>query len=273
MRIVFATDGSTGALGAAGFLSQLALTADDELHVLSVDPLARGKQEEIFAETREALGDTSVEVREVVRAGAPAQQIVEYARECEADLIALGAMGETGLARFFIGSVAERVLRHAHTHVLVARPVRFGLQRAMVAVDLSPFAERVVEMAAALPLPATTEERLVTVMPATETLVGIAPMVWASLSGDLEGMMDAEQEEREQRLKALAGIVKSRQRRVSAEIQRGDPATELLHAVDKEQIDLLILGSRGEGGVDRYLLGSVSERAARHAHCSVLVVR
>lgn len=273
MKIVFATDGSPGARGAAGFLSQLVLTAEDTLCVLSVDPLARGGGRNVFAETQAALGDTPARLEEVARAGSPAQQIVEYARESEADLIALGAMGETGLARFFIGSVAERVLRHAHTHVLVARPVRFGLQRALVGVDPSPFAERVVEVAAALPLPAATEARLVTVMPATETLVGAAPMVWAALSGELEGMLDAEQEEREQRLKALAGIVKNRQRRVSAEIQRGDPATELLHAVDKEQADLLIVGSHGEGGVDRYLLGSVSERAARHAHCSVLVVR
>lgn len=270
MNVVFASDGSPGALKAAEFLSQLRLTEADTLFLLAVVANVEGAGP--VEQTRAALGTTAARVEIAVRTGSAPQQIVEFAREAQADLIALGAMGETGLARFFIGSVAERVLRYAQTDVLIARPVRFGLRRALIGVDPSPFAEHVVEVAAQLPLPAYTETRLVSVMPARETILGTA-FVSASLSGDLEDAFKAEQEERAQRLRALAAVLKEGEHPVAAEILRGDPATQLLQAVDREEADLLIVGSQGEGGVDHYLLGSVSERVARHAHSSVLVVR
>lgn len=271
MNVVFASDGSPGALGAAEFLAQLALTDTDTLRLVAVD--APADQEDPLERTLAVLAPSQARKETAVRSGSAAQEIVEFAREVSADLIVLGAMGETGLARFFMGSVAERVLRHAATDVLIARPVRFGLKRALVGVDPSPFAEQVAEVAAELPLPAHTESRLVSVMPAKETVVGTAPLIWASQSGDLEEILNEEQKEWEQRLRTLAGVFKARRRPVAAEILRGDPSTQLLHAVDREEADLLIVGSHGEGGVDHYLLGSVSERVARHAHSSVLVVR
>ena len=46
-----------------------------------------------------------------------------------------------------------------------------------------------------------------------------------------------------------------------------------IQAADHEEIDLIVLGSQGAGTLDRFMLGSIPERVARHAHCSVLVVR
>lgn len=52
----------------------------------------------------------------------PAEGIVQLARDLEAKLIVVGTHGRKGLRRFFIGSVAEGVVRFAHTPVLVVRP-------------------------------------------------------------------------------------------------------------------------------------------------------
>lgn len=63
--------------------------------------------------------------REVVRAvqeGAPLTRILDYARDHQIDLIVMGTLGRTGLAHFLIGSVAERVVRHAPCPVLTVRP-------------------------------------------------------------------------------------------------------------------------------------------------------
>jgi nucleotide-binding universal stress UspA family protein len=56
-----------------------------------------------------------------VRSGSPAQEIVAFAREWEADLVILGSRGRTGVARLLLGSVARNVLHHASSSVLVVR--------------------------------------------------------------------------------------------------------------------------------------------------------
>lgn len=53
----------------------------------------------------------------------------------------------------------------------------------------------------------------------------------------------------------------------------GDPATEIVHLADKENSDLIIVGSHGRSGMSRLILGSVAESVVRHAHCPVLVCK
>lgn len=53
----------------------------------------------------------------------------------------------------------------------------------------------------------------------------------------------------------------------------GAPAEEILRAADRHRADLIVMGSKGLTGLDRFLIGSVSRKVARHAPCSVLVVR
>jgi nucleotide-binding universal stress UspA family protein len=58
----------------------------------------------------------------VVLMGHPARLIVEYAEEQRADLIVIGTQGEGAVTRFLLGSVAERVVRHAIVPVLTVPP-------------------------------------------------------------------------------------------------------------------------------------------------------
>jgi nucleotide-binding universal stress UspA family protein len=60
-------------------------------------------------------------IEEVIRDGKPHLEIVEVAKKMEADLIIISTHGDTGLKRFFLGSVAEHVVRHAPCPVLVVR--------------------------------------------------------------------------------------------------------------------------------------------------------
>jgi nucleotide-binding universal stress UspA family protein len=53
----------------------------------------------------------------------------------------------------------------------------------------------------------------------------------------------------------------------------GHPAEQLVHLAQVEGVDLIILGSRGLSGVKRWMLGSVSERVLRYAHCPVTIIR
>jgi nucleotide-binding universal stress UspA family protein len=53
----------------------------------------------------------------------------------------------------------------------------------------------------------------------------------------------------------------------------GNPAAELVRIADEHRAGLIVVGSQGLSAIERFLLGSVSERVLRHAHCSVLVVK
>jgi nucleotide-binding universal stress UspA family protein len=72
-----------------------------------------------LAEWRRTL--TGLTVKANVRSGTPYYEIVRAAEETNTDLIVLSTHGRTGLAHVFIGSNAERVVRHAPCPVLVVR--------------------------------------------------------------------------------------------------------------------------------------------------------
>ncbi|MBN1179186.1 MAG: universal stress protein [Anaerolineae bacterium] len=69
----------------------------------------------------ETLGPIAAHVETVVRFGQPADEILRYAEEVEADLIAMCTHGRSGLSRWVFGSVAEKVLRGATCPVLLVR--------------------------------------------------------------------------------------------------------------------------------------------------------
>jgi nucleotide-binding universal stress UspA family protein len=273
MNVVYATDGSEGAAAAGVLLANLSLTPADTIRIVTAE---RGGdeagRERIFAAARATLAGTGAEIQTEACAAPPVEAILGAARDASADLLVIGSLGRTGLLQYLLGSVAERVVRHAECSVLLARPLRHGLQRVLVAVDRSPMATAVVAAAQALPLPAAAELVLATVIPPRESLAAISPTVWGGLAHELEAILQGAREEAEEHLRDLAGPLKAARRAVRAELLRGDPAGALLTEAERQESDLIVLGSHGEGGMDRWLLGSVSERVVRHAPCSVLVV-
>ncbi len=60
---------------------------------------------------------------------------------------------------------------------------------------------------------------------------------------------------------------------VTTDIVQGDPKTLIIENAEAWGADLIVLGSHGRKGLQRFLLGSVSETVMRHAHCSVEIVR
>jgi nucleotide-binding universal stress UspA family protein len=91
-------------------------------HVVVEDVQARGMDaEEYLAPIAAELRGKGVRVRTLVRRGEPAAEIVEAAREADADLIAMTTHGRSGLGRLIFGSVAEAVLRRAELPVFLMR--------------------------------------------------------------------------------------------------------------------------------------------------------
>lgn len=85
-------------------------------------------------------------------------------------------------------------------------------------------------------------------------------------SPEQEQERDRQLAEAEQALSA-AGVA------VALAPRSGDPATAILDVSEKEHVDLIVMGTRGLGTAERWLIGSVSDKVLHHAHCSVLVAR
>ncbi len=68
-------------------------------------------------------------------------------------------------------------------------------------------------------------------------------------------------------------VFKDYQGVVETMIEFGDPAETIIEVADKKNMDLVVMGSRGLSGIQRFLLGSVSNKVLNHSHTSVLIIR
>jgi len=111
--------------------------------------------------------------------------------------------------------------------------------------------------------------------PAGEGVYGLSSAAVATdpSTGELTQIVEEAVKAREEDLRALAPAFTAAGLNVRAETARGDAATALLAAADQKEVDLLFVGSHQKEGMERFLLGSVSDRVARHAHASVYVAR
>ena len=133
--IVVATDGSDSVGRAVDAALDLATRFDAAVHALyvvdsgEVDSSPEAVRDQMRHALQEHGGEAIVEVQRradrdvtaVVREGRPANEIADYAREIDADLVAAGTRGRHGENRFLIGSVAERVVRICPVPVLTVR--------------------------------------------------------------------------------------------------------------------------------------------------------
>lgn len=138
-KILLATDGSECSMQAAGYAIETAVQNQAELLALTVtetypldnlpvEELTRKVTELFRRESEEALQkvedlaaslDTPVKVRKMMVDGSPAETILKVADEENVDLIVVGASGKHALERFLLGSVSEKIVRHARVPVLV----------------------------------------------------------------------------------------------------------------------------------------------------------
>jgi nucleotide-binding universal stress UspA family protein len=199
-----------------------------------------------------------------VRGGLAAPLITKMADEFGSDLVVVGAHPRPAVARFLVGSTAERGIRLARPPVLVATEGRREpFRRILVAVDLSRQSRRVLELAAVF---AQADEAEIRALYVQDRLT---PML-------LEAALFDEQEQRhrarEQFELILSEVSLPSELMVSREIREGHAGHEVLHEAQQWKADLIVLGTHGFGFFNRMLLGSTSTYVLRHGDCATLVV-
>ena len=120
--ILVPTDGSEHAVRAAEHALAVARAVDAVVHVLAVvdadDADGEGRE---AVEAITAVARRTDDYRTTIRAGTPHEEILDYVDEHDADLLAMGTHGRTGIERYVAGSVTERVVRLASVPVLTVR--------------------------------------------------------------------------------------------------------------------------------------------------------
>jgi nucleotide-binding universal stress UspA family protein len=224
----------------------------------------------------DALQDPT-RIRALVRRGEPARTIVDVARQLRSDWVVLSTCGRSGLTRFFLGSTAEAVVRRAPCPVLTVRqpararrdtpqaPPSTKLRRMLVPVDFASGAGHLLQYAAAF----AREFRAALLL-----LHVIQPVrVPTRLALETTRLHREARQRGQRRLEALAAQYLPAGLPARQVVRVGVPYGVINTLARRASVDLIILGTRGQHGLRRWVLGSTAERVVRHAPCPVLVVR
>ncbi|MFB6089598.1 MAG: universal stress protein [Halobellus sp.] len=271
-RILVPVDGSESAMPALEHALSLANETGASVHILAVIDHYRlsslDERKEVETDLENAVSDAAaiaqdagVAVRTAVESGFPHETILEYVDHEGIDLIAMGTHGRTGLNRYLLGSVAEKVVRLSPVPVLAVRPEAAGerpYRDVVVPTDGSD---------AAIPA-----ERwgvgLAARFGAAVHAVSVVPEEPVRSSETKAAYEDAAEEavERVRRVAEEAGVG------IDGAVEHGVPHREILDFADRTGADLLVVGTHGRTGVERFVLGSVAEKVVRLSETPVLVV-
>jgi nucleotide-binding universal stress UspA family protein len=205
---------------------------------------------------------------------APVDGILAEARRLNAGAVVVGARGHGALSRLVLGSVSLGVVRQAPGPVLVVkRPLQVA--RLVIAVDGSPHSRQAVDLVRRLAVPDGGAVTLIAVRePHRPVSVGLLPSsVRATIGGELAALEAERAQHLQRELDRAARPLERAGWAVKTEVRAGVPLAEILSAVHASRADVLVLGARGVGGLERLVLGSVAEGALSRSPVSVLVLR
>ena len=209
--------------------------------------------------------------------GVPSVQICAAAAESHADLIVLGTRGKTGLEHLLLGSTAERVVIKAPCPVLTvclsgsrtgdasSAPTSAGFHHILAPVDFSDCSLNALEYAV----------QVAKQLKATVTILHVLEPVSYGL--DLTLIHTSERERTRAHIEAeldrLVQAITLEGVTVHRAIRGGTQADSLLHFIEENRCDLVVMGTHGRRGLSHLVNGSVAEAVLRRAPCPVLTVK
>ncbi len=273
-RIMVPTDGSEESNKAVGIAEQIARAHNAEVLLVRViepidwqfaasevpidpktyDDLVRAIEDEAvagLARLQTSLAEHGIRARSITPRGLAASELLDCEKVEHPDLVVMATHGRSGLARFALGSIADRLVREGITPVLLVRrsmPVDEELESAVVMLDGSGVAEQA--------------------LPIVDELAG-KPLRSVTLFRSVSDPDD--REPAKTYLHAVGTRLARPECSINEVVDVGD-ARDTIQRVARER-DLVILATHGRGGFDRLRHGSVAEAVVREVTNPVLLVR
>ncbi len=267
-NILAVTDGSELSTGATNEAIRLAQRTGGSLSVMSV--VTSHPEHESFAkqliekENSDAIAYMETIERQASDAGVVSKSNVRHGIDVyseivddasHADVIVMGRRGSTALKRLMMGSNTAKVIGYAHCNVLVVpRAAKIEGKNILLAIDGSRYSD----------VAASTAIRVAKHFNAPVSLVSV-------VYSDHKEQRHAEAVEMVKRVETF--MTKEGVTIKEGQVLSGRPAQTIIEVAKAKDVDLIIVGSHGRTGIDRVLMGSVSNRVIGYADCAVLVVK
>jgi nucleotide-binding universal stress UspA family protein len=219
--------------------------------------------------------------------GLVAGAINDHVIESDVDLVVMTTQGRGPVARFWLGSVADRLVRQSTIPILFVRPheedsdltEETKFERMLIPLDGSPLAEQVLKPASTLAAATNAQVTLLRVVQqlTPESYVAHSRRFSGIRPALLKQLQDVDRQERlraEDYLNQLAARLGTRSLTVETRVvSHVRPATAILDDASAHSVDLIALATQGRGGLKRLLVGSVADKVLRGATTPVLVYR
>ena len=213
-----------------------------------------------------------LEVRGELATGYPPEEIMCYAEQNNFDLILMATHGRSGIRRWVLGSVADKILCVSSIPVWLIRAGtvdsvtydKWPQRTLLVPLDGSVLAEKVlphVEVLAKQPAPPPVDVVLFRVAEAPTT------------SGHYFRNIPESREEIEQYLAKIAARLKNSNLRVQSKVSSGDPAEQIVSYGRANPFSIIVMSTHGHSGMSRWFYGSVATKVLEHASNPIFLVR
>jgi nucleotide-binding universal stress UspA family protein len=303
-RMLVPLDGSELAEVALSYAKELAGRLDLELFLLHVyEPhgsesqftrqlyieraaeIAEMQSRGVQTKTGATPGGKAVEARGEVVTGHPAEEIIRFASENNIDLILMATHGRSGVKRWVLGSVADKVLRASEVPIWLVRAAipeeivhdEWPKRTMLVPLDGSKLAESVLPHVEALAKQRGAELVQIVLLRVTEE-----PFVTSDYP---EASMQLTWEEHVRRIKehfrqkAERYLVQVQQRlakaglNVRSEVLMGKPADEIISYAHNNHPNLVVMATHGYSGISRWEYGSVADKVLHGVTSPIFMVR
>jgi nucleotide-binding universal stress UspA family protein len=230
---------------------------------------------------------TNVPLSSALLDGLVAGAINRHVIESEVDLVVMTTHGRGPMARFWLGNVADALVRKSTIPMLLVRPEESeadltqepAIGRVLIPLDGSQLAEQILDPATALAAATKAQVTLLRVVqqltpesyvPHSRRVSGIRP----ALLTQIQEVDRQEWAHAEKYLNQLAERLRTRSLTVETRVvSHVRPATAILDDASTHGVDLIALATQGRGGLKRLLVGSVADKVLRGATTPVLVYR
>ena len=237
--------------------------------------------ENVASRLREA---SPVKVSTIFEEGYVAAQIMHHAVEAKVDLVVMTTHGRGALARFWLGSTADELVRELPMPVLLVHPkdnaVDFRedvkLKNVLVPLDGSPLAEQILEPAIALAKLSNAGITLMRVIPPllpTSVPVGMGDVA-VHIAEDIDGLQKLLEQEAFAYMEKVAQNLRTDKLTVKTQVVIADQlGVGILNEAQEIGSDLIALETHGRSGLTRFFLGSVADKVLRGSTVPVLIHR
>ena len=294
-RILFPTDFSRCADQALEHAVFLAEKYDAEIHVLHAVTLFNDQPEVVndeFEETEEMIKklediaelqlnkvseaheDDDIKIIKVQTRGiSAAPAILDYVAENSIDLIVMGTHGRRGLGHFFLGSVAEEIVRVSGCPVFTIREAETptppkSKEKILVPVDFSEHSQNALANAKEIAKSYQAKIHLLHIIEET-----IHPAYSLSGKSSIFDIVPNIKEDCERRLKKMISEKIGEEVKTQIYIVSGQAANEIINFAKNNSMDLIVIATHGLTGLEHLLLGSTTEKVVRMSSCPVFTVK